>query len=138
GVMTYHVASETGRLRRVILHRPDLELKRLTPSNKDDLLFDDVLWVRRARAEPDGFADVLRDSGVTVHLFGGLLTRPLATAEAPALVLGRVCDEKEYGPLATGRRRAGFGTLPARELAEALVGGMTKREFLDAHPEPVS
>src|SRR5690606_37912819 len=65
GVMTYHVASETGRLRRVILHRPDLELKRLTPSNKDDLLFDDVLWVRRARAEHDGFADVLRDRGVT-------------------------------------------------------------------------
>ena len=63
--MTYHVASETGRLRRVILHRPDLELKRLTPSNKDELLFDDVLWVRRARAEHDGFADVLRDRGVS-------------------------------------------------------------------------
>lgn len=61
--MGFHVDSETGRLRRVILHRPDLELKRLTPSNKDMLLFDDVLWVRRAREEHDGFADVLRDRG---------------------------------------------------------------------------
>ena len=45
------VGSETGVLRRVILHRPDLELKRLTPRNKDALLFDDVLWVKRARQE---------------------------------------------------------------------------------------
>ncbi|HEY7632248.1 MAG TPA: hypothetical protein VH817_16195, partial [Thermoleophilaceae bacterium] len=44
-----HVGSEVGVLRRVILHRPDLELKRLTPTNKDELLFDDVIWVKRAR-----------------------------------------------------------------------------------------
>src|SRR5690606_26072763 len=136
--MAFHVDSEAGRLRRVILHRPDLELKRLTPSNKDELLFDDVLWVRRARAEHDGFADVLRDRGVTVHLFGDLLAETLALPAARALVLDRVFDEKEYGPLATDHLRAAFETLPARELAEALVGGMTKREFLDAHPEPVS
>ncbi|HXR67281.1 MAG TPA: arginine deiminase, partial [Dermatophilaceae bacterium] len=48
-----HVDSEVGRLRRVILHRPDLELKRLTPTNKDELLFDDVLWVKRAKQEHD-------------------------------------------------------------------------------------
>jgi arginine deiminase len=80
--MGFHVDSEAGRLRRVILHRPDLELKRLTPSNKDALLFDDVLWVRRARAEHDGFADVLRDRGVTVHLFGDLLAETLEIPEA--------------------------------------------------------
>ncbi len=96
--MGFHVDSEAGRLRRVILHRPDLELKRLTPSNKDALLFDDVLWVRRARAEHDGFADVLRDRGVTVHLFGELLTETLEIPEARSLVLDRVFDEKEYGP----------------------------------------
>src|ERR1700742_3216421 len=89
-----HVGSEAGRLRRVILHRPDLELKRLTPSNKDVLLFDDLLWVRRARAEHDGFADVLRDRGVAVHLFGDLLTETLAIPAARTLVLDRVFDEK--------------------------------------------
>src|SRR5882757_4077673 len=136
--MGFHVDSETGRLRRVILHRPDLELKRLTPRNKDALLFDDLLWVRRARAEHDGFADVLRDRGVEVHLFGDLLRESLLLPAAKKLVLDRVFDEKQYGPLATGRLRAAFERLPVGELAEALVGGMTKREFLARFPEPVS
>ncbi|UYQ65078.1 arginine deiminase [Streptomyces peucetius] len=136
--MGFHVDSETGRLRRVILHRPDLELKRLTPSNKDALLFDDVLWVRRARQEHDGFADVLRDRGVEVHLFGDLLRESLEIPEARKLVLDRVFDEKEYGPLATDHLRAAFDELPTPDLVEALVGGMTKREFLAGHSEPTS
>ncbi|MFF5425617.1 MULTISPECIES: arginine deiminase [unclassified Streptomyces] len=136
--MGFHVDSETGRLRRVILHRPDLELKRLTPSNKDALLFDDVLWVRRARQEHDGFADVLRDRGVVVHLFGDLLREALEVPAARALVLDRVFDEKEYGPLAADHLRAAFDSLDAASLGEALVGGMTKREFLAAHREPTS
>ncbi|MGH4032312.1 arginine deiminase [Actinomycetota bacterium Odt1-20B] len=136
--MGFHVDSETGRLRRVILHRPDLELKRLTPTNKDALLFDDVLWVRRARQEHDGFADVLRDRGVDVHLFGDLLTEAMDVPEARLLVLDRVFDEKEYGPLATDHLRAAFETMDSAELVEALVGGMTKREFLARHPEPTS
>ena len=57
------VDSEVGVLRRVILHRPGLELQRLTPSNKDELLFDDVLWVKRARQEHDAFADTLAERG---------------------------------------------------------------------------
>ena len=52
----FGVHSEVGKLRRVMIHRPDLELKRLTPNNHDDLLFDDVLWVRRARQQHDAFA----------------------------------------------------------------------------------
>lgn len=136
--MGFCVDSEAGRLRRVILHRPDLELKRLTPSNKDTLLFDDVLWVRRARQEHDGFADVLRDRGVTVHLFGDLLTEALDIPAARKLVLDRVFDEKEYGPLATDHLRAAFEALGSVELAAALVGGMTKREFLERHAEPTS
>ena len=53
------MSTPSGPLRRVILHKPELELKRLTPTNKDALLFDDVLWVRRAQAGARGFADVL-------------------------------------------------------------------------------
>ncbi|MEV6007253.1 arginine deiminase [Streptomyces sp. NPDC051976] len=136
--MGFHVDSEAGRLRRVILHRPDLELKRLTPSNKDALLFDDLLWVRRARAEHDGFADVLRDRGVEVHLFGDLLRESLLIPEAKRLVLGRVFHEKEYGPLATDHLRTAFDELGDAELTEALIGGMTKREFLERFAEPVS
>ena len=54
--MTFHVDSEVGRLRQVILHRPGVELSRLTPDNVRDLLFDDILWAKRAREEHDAFA----------------------------------------------------------------------------------
>src|SRR5690606_37460557 len=62
--LAFRVSSEIGRLRQVLVHRPDLELQRLSPSNKDALLFDDVLWVDRAREEHDLFVRHLRDRGV--------------------------------------------------------------------------
>jgi len=55
--------SEVGRLRRVMVHRPGLEHARLTPSNAEELLFDDVIWVARAKAEHDMFVEVMRDRG---------------------------------------------------------------------------
>ena len=81
----FHVDSEVGRLRQVILHRPDLELKRLTPDNAADLLFDDVLWVSRAQAEHDAFAEALRARGVAVHYYSDLLAQTLEIAEARAV-----------------------------------------------------
>jgi hypothetical protein len=45
----FGVHSEVGKLRTVMVHRPELSLQRLTPSNHDELLFDDVLWVERAQ-----------------------------------------------------------------------------------------
>ena len=59
-----YVGSEVGALRRVVLHRPDLELRRLTPANKDELLFDDVPWVRRAR-QPTLCAGVASRSSIS-------------------------------------------------------------------------
>ncbi len=58
------VDSEVGQLRHAIVHRPGLELARLTPSNCDELLFDDVLWAEKAREEHDAFAKILKDHGV--------------------------------------------------------------------------
>ena len=62
----FGVYSEVGKLRKVIVHRPELSLKRLTPSNHDDLLFDDVLWVERAQWEHDQFVTAMRGRGVQV------------------------------------------------------------------------
>ena len=56
------VHSEVGKLRKVIVHRPDLSLRRLTPTNHDDLLFDDVLWVDKAQEEHDAFVEMMRDA----------------------------------------------------------------------------
>ncbi|MGA4962175.1 arginine deiminase [Streptomyces pseudogriseolus] len=129
--MSFHVDSETGRLKQVILHRPDLELKRLTPTNKDALLFDDVLWVKRAREEHDAFADTLRDRGVRVHLLADLLTETLALPAARQLIMDRVFDDREFGVLGTDRIRAYFDSLEPTALANRLIGGVTKSELLE-------
>jgi arginine deiminase len=134
----YRVDSEVGRLRQVILHRPGLELKRLTPGNKDRLLFDDVLWVHRAQAEHDTFADLLRSHRVTVHLFGELLHRTVRIPEAKKYMLDRIFDDRIYGPLAIDALRNAFDAMDDGTLTEHLVGGITKRELTDRIPEPRS
>jgi arginine deiminase len=134
----FRVDSEVGPLRQVILHRPGLELKRLTPGNKDRLLFDDVLWVQRAQEEHDRFAGVLRDRGVTVHLFGTLLRETLALPEAKGHVLDHIFDERIYGPMLIDALRTCFEAMDHDTLADHLVGGITKREVLDRIPEPRS
>jgi arginine deiminase len=134
----YRVDSEVGPLRQVILHRPGLELKRLTPGNKDRLLFDDVLWVHRAQEEHDRFAEVLRDRDVTVHLFGELLRTTVELPDAKAHILDAIFDERIYGPLAIDALRNCFDAMDLDTLTDHLVGGITKREVLDRIPEPRS
>ena len=134
----YRVDSEVGTLRQVILHRPGLELKRLTPGNKDRLLFDDVLWVHRAQEEHDGFAAVLRERGVTVHLFGELLRETVELPEAKKYVLDRIFDDRVYGPMAIDALRNCFDAMDTDTLTEHLIGGITKREVRDRIPEPKS
>ncbi len=85
----HYVGSEIGQLRSVYaLHRPNLSLKRLTPSNCQELLFDDVLSVERAGEEHDIFANTLREQGVEVLLLTDLLTQTLDIAEAKATAAG--------------------------------------------------
>ena len=134
----FHVDSEVGRLRQVVLHRPGLELKRLTPDNAADLLFDDVLWVSRAQAEHDAFAGALRSRGVLVHYYGDLLAQTLDIAEARDYVLDRVFDPRRHGPLAAATLRASLAGLDSASLAEFLTGGITKREIAELGPEPKS
>jgi arginine deiminase len=134
----FHVDSEVGQLRQVILHRPDLELKRLTPDNAADLLFDDVLWVSEAQAEHDAFAAALRDRGVVVHYYGELFAQTLEIAEARSYMLDRIFDPRLHGPLAADTLRQALEGLGAAELARFLIGGITKREIRELGPEPKS
>ena len=79
------VHSEVGKLRQVIVHRPDLSLKRLTPGNHDELLFDDVLWVERAQWEHDQFVARMRERDVEVFLMADLLAEALAASDDAGL-----------------------------------------------------
>jgi len=127
--MNVGVYSEVGRLRQVILHRPGLELSRLTPQNIGELLFDDVLWAKRAKEEHDVFAETLRDRGVRVHYFEQLLAETLDLPEGREFVLDRVCVPEFLGPaLVQPFRRLADG-LDGTKLAEFLVGGVLKADL---------
>jgi arginine deiminase len=129
--MTFSVQSEVGRLRQAIIHRPGLELSRLTPQNIGGLLFDDVMWGSRAEEEHDVFAQALRDRGVTVHYFGQLLAQTLEIPDGREFVLDRVCTPEIAGPALAGPLRKLAGDLDGQRLAEFLVGGVLKA---DLHP----
>jgi len=125
----FSVQSEVGRLRQVIVHRPGLELSRLTPRNAAELLFDDVLWAKRAKEEHDAFAQVLRDRGVQVHYFADLLAQTLDISEGRAFILDRVCTPQQLGPGLVAPVRAMFDDLTGAQLAELLIGGVLKADL---------
>jgi arginine deiminase len=136
--MTFHVDSEVGRLKQVLLHKPELALKRLTPSNKDELLFDDVLWVQRALEEHEAFQQVIRDRGIKVHMLSDLLVETLGIPEARKHILDSIIDERWFGPLATDAIRNALEAMDAVTLAPFMTGGITKREMLERISEPKS
>lgn len=123
------VRSEVGRLRQAVLHRPGLELSRLTPTNVRRLLFADVLWVERAQQEHDAFARALSDKGVAVHYFGDLLAEVLSGDVGRAFVLDRTCTPELLGPSLVGPLRRFLEDLDGRELAASLIGGVLKSEL---------
>jgi len=127
--MSLRVDSETGRLRQVILHRPGIELNRLTPDNVKELLFDDILWAKRAREEHDAFAAALTDRGVTVHYFGELLNDVLDIPAGRSWVLDRVITENTVGPTLAGPLRRLADQADSGRLAEYLIGGVQKHDL---------
>jgi arginine deiminase len=126
---TLGVHSEVGRLREAIVHRPGLELSRLTPSNCEELLFDDVLWAAKAREEHDTFVQLLRGRDVTVHHFDVLLAETLESLEARAFVLDRLFTAELVGPTLAGPLRALGDDADAATLAELLIGGVTRSDL---------
>ena len=95
--MPLGVHSEVGTLRRVIVHRPGLEHTRLTPANAEELLFDDVLWVRRAKQEHDSFGEIMRERGIEVLEVEDLLAETLAKPDARDWVCEHALGELQVG-----------------------------------------
>ncbi len=123
------VHSEVGTLRQVIVHRPDLSLKRLTPGNHDELLFDDVLWVERAQWEHDQFVARMRERSVEVLYVQDLLGEALAAdEETRSRLIDLVSSEHVVGIGLVEAVRGVLGGLAPDVLARHLIGGMTIAE----------
>jgi arginine deiminase len=126
--MTFGVHSEVGKLHKVMIHRPGLEHARLTPSNAEDLLFDDVLWVSRAKQEHDAFAEAMRERGVEVYLAELLLTEALTGPEARKWVTEHILNERQIGIGAAERAAQWVEEADPALVAEFLIGGITRNE----------
>ncbi|WP_413755742.1 arginine deiminase [Streptomyces sp. MMBL 11-3] len=127
----YGVHSEVGRLRKVLVCAPGLAHRRLTPTNSDDLLFDDVLWVENAQRDHADFVDELRRRGVDVVELHDLLAQTVALPEARTWLLDRKITANEVGLGLVDDTRAFLESLEPRRLAEYLIGGLATVDLPD-------
>ncbi len=127
----YGVHSEVGQLRKVLVCAPGLAHQRLTPTNCDDLLFDDVIWVQNARRDHFDFMTKMRERGVEVVELHNLLTETLDVPGARAWLLDRKITANQVGPGLVADTRAFLDSLEPRQLAEYLIGGLSTSDLPD-------
>lgn len=122
--------SEVGTLRAVMLHRPGDELRRLTPRNSDQLLFDGLPWVGRAQEEHDAFAEVLRERGIDVYLLGDLLAETIAHSGAARIQgIAAAVSARRLGTHLAEDLATHLRGLSPTDLAYVLTAGMTFDEL---------
>lgn len=123
------VHSETGKLRKVIVHRPGLDLSRLTPSNREALLLDDVIWVKQARIEHNAFVDIMDYQGIEVFLAQELLEETISDPEARRWILERKLRPEIVGFGYFQDLMPAMMEMEAEKLSNHLIGGMNGAEL---------
>ncbi|MEX3773461.1 arginine deiminase [Pseudomonas sp. MYb118] len=128
----YGVHSEAGKLRKVMVCSPGLAHTRLTPSNCDDLLFDDVIWVAQAKRDHFDFVTKMRERGIEVLEMHNLLTETVQNPEALKWILDRKITADTVGVGLTNEVRSWLEGLEPRKLAEFLIGGVAGEDLPDS------
>lgn len=127
--VAYGVHSEVGVLRKVMVCAPGLAHQRLTPTNSDDLLFDDVLWVQNARRDHAEFVTMMRDRGIEVVELHDALAETMGVPEGKTWLLDRKIVANEVGLGLVEDTRAFLEALDDRRLAEFLIGGLSTADL---------
>ncbi|MEA5002815.1 MAG: arginine deiminase family protein, partial [Christensenella sp.] len=125
----FGVHSEIGKLRRVLVCSPDLAMKRLTPSNCDLLLFDEIPWVEQAQRDHAEFVQIMEDRGIEVLELHKLLEETMAVPGAREWLLDHVVNPKNVGIGIAEGTRAYLESLSDQELAVTLLGGLAASEL---------
>ncbi|MEI3807018.1 arginine deiminase [Agrobacterium sp. CCNWLW32] len=128
----FGVHSEVGQLRKVMVCAPGRAHQRLTPTNCDALLFDDVLWVENAKRDHFDFMTKMRDRGIEVLEMHNLLAQTVAIPEARTWILDQQVVPNQIGLGLLNEVRSYLEGLGDRELAETLIGGLSTFEFPDS------
>jgi len=126
---SYGVHSEVGRLHKVVVCAPGLAHRRLTPTNSDDLLFDDVMWVENAQRDHADFRNKMASRGVEVVELHDLLAEAMAITDAKAWLLDRKIVPNQVGLGLVDGTRAYLESLDNRRLAEYLIGGLATSDL---------
>jgi len=127
------VHSEVGQLRKVMVCAPGLAHSRLTPSNCDRFLFDDVLWVENAKRDHFDFVSKMRDRGIEVIEMHNLLAETVAVPEGKKWILDNQIVPNQVGLGFNEELRSYLEGLDHRKLAETLLGGLSILEFPETH-----
>ncbi len=127
------VDSEVGRLRTVLVHRPGLELKRMTPRSRDRLLFETLPWGCRAQEEHDVFTQAMRDQGVEVLYVTELLQDALEYQPARDEAIAAVLASRLLGDELRAQVHERLDALGPEELAQVLIAGLTPEDLPGGH-----
>ena len=131
------IGSEIGRLRTVIVHRPGVEIARITPDNKEALLFDDLLWLERAQEEHDRFADMMRERDVEVLYFTDLLAEAITDDAVRTDLVASVFTPAQCGPRVSERLAEALAAAPVETVVTVLVGGLLEYELSQWGVDPL-
>ena len=129
----FGVHSEVGKLRKVMVCAPGIAHTRLTPSNCDALLFDDVLWVDNAKRDHFDFINKMRDRGAEVVEMHNLLAETVAVPEGKKWILDNQVMPDQVGLGLVDEVRSYLEGLNPRKLAETLLGGLSTEDFPETH-----
>jgi arginine deiminase len=125
--------SEIGALRTVLVHRPGLELSRLTPRTGRRLLLRTLPWVAGAQREHDVLAQALRDCGAEVLYLTALLQDALEYQAARAEAIRSALACAPLGESLRAQVAARLDELSPEDLAQALIAGLTAEELPGGH-----
>ena len=113
-----NVASETGRLRAVLLHRPGVEIERMTPLNASHALYSDILNKPIVDTEYHYFSGVL-EKWTDVYYVEDILEQLLDDAEVRRHLVEESCDMDDCDEGLADE----LMTLDSKELAKVLIEG---------------
>lgn len=125
--MSISVQSEIGKLKKVIIHRPDSGISRVSPKRAEELLFDDIVFLPKMQEEHDLFTELLEAFlgpknvlEITDLLYETIKDHP----DNKSIIISRVQDFEEL-PKAYAEK---LHLLEAKELAEVLITGYLKAD----------
>lgn len=124
-----YVGSEIGALRKVFVHRPGRELKRITINNKDEFLIDEIIWVERAREEHDRFVSLLKDNGAEAFYFQDCLADVLQDKNLRSELVDDALSLETHDSNLNYAIKKILMDMTGERVAETIVTGMTKKEL---------